>query len=195
MFTEKLNQLFKKWEDNIDDYKGKFVSDGIINEDEWAKTNPKILFIAKEANQYGKQVVGDFRYDWRNNDSNYILAYRIAEWSYGMINNFPVFSDIFTTPPLYHETLQKISFLNIKKTGGIGESNGIIIGQHFDQNQNFLREQIDIINPDIIILCLSFNLYIREKMFTDVDWQSSGYDINVARWKNARLIEDRKSVV
>lgn len=189
MLTEKLNKLFKEWEDNIEDHKGKFVSDGIINEVEWIKATPKILFIAKEANQYGKQAVGDFRHDWRNGISNYPFAYRIAEWSFGIISNFPVFSDIFPKSPHYHETLQKISFLNVKKTGGIGSSEGIIIGKHFDQNQKFLMKQIQIINPDIIVLSLSFNINIREKMFGDIEWRSSGYDINVARWENARLID------
>ena len=189
MLTEKLNELFKKWEDHIEEYQGKFVRDGIINEDEWVKTNPKVLFIAKEANQYGNQTTGDFRVDWKNNDSNYPFAYRIAEWSFGILNNFPVFNNISPKSPYYHELLQKISFLNIKKTGGIGNSNGVIIGQHFDRNQKFLLKEIELINPDIIILSLSFNTYIREKIFGDIEWQPSGYDINVARWKNARLID------
>lgn len=189
MLTEKLNQLFNQWEAEIEDCKGKFVRDGIINEDEWSRTNPKILFIAKEANQYGKQAAGDFRVDWKNNDSNYPFAYRIAEWAFGILNNFPLFNRIFPTSPYYHELLQKISFLNIKKTGGIGNSSGAIIGQHCDLNHKFLLKEIEIINPDIIILSLSFNLNIPMKIFGDIEWQLSGYDIKVARWKNSRLID------
>ena len=189
MLTEKLNELFKQWEDQIEEYQGKFVRDGIIDEDEWIKTNPKVLFIAKEANQYGNQTTGDFRVDWKNNDSNYPFAYRIAEWSFGIINSFPVFNKIFPKSLYYHEILQKISFLNIKKTGGIGTSSGVVIGQHCDLNHKFLLREIELINPDIIILSLSFNTYISEMMFGDIEWQPSGYDINVARWNNSRLID------
>lgn len=187
MLTEKLNQLFEEWQDEIADYKGRFIKDGIINEDEWLKTSTKILFIAKEANQYGKQTAGDFRADWKNNDSNYPFAFRIAEWSFGILNDFPVFDKIFPKSTYYHEFLQKISFLNIKKTGGVGNSNGGVIGQNVDRNQKFLLNEIQIISPDIIILCLSFDRTIPEKIFGQINWQSSGYDIKIARWKSLRL--------
>lgn len=189
LLTDQLDQLFKEWEENIEDYKGKFVRDGIINEQVWLQTNPKILFITKEANQYGKPVAGDFRNDWRNEYSKYPFAYRIAEWSFGLINNFPVFNDIFGTPSLCHDMLQKIAFLNIKKTGGVGSSSGNEIGKHFNQNQKFLERQIELINPDIIVLCLSFNEFIRLNLFKDASWKSSGYDINVAKCKNTKLID------
>lgn len=187
--TEELDKLFKEWENSIKEYNGIFVRDGIINEIEWFKTNPKILFITKEANHYGLPRSGDFRKDWRNGDWKYPFAYRIAEWSFGIINNFPIFNEIYSNPLLYPKTLQKISFLNIKKTGGIGTIDGNIIGKHFDDNRKFLDRQIELINPDTIVLCLSFNEYIRSKMFENAVWKKSGYDINVARWKNLRLID------
>jgi len=187
--TNKLNKLFEDWEYAIEDYKSKFVRDGIINEAEWLPTTPKILFITKEANQYGKQEAGDFRDDWRNKYSKYPFAYRIAEWSFGLINNFPAFNIIIDHPSLYHEMLQKVAFINIKKTGGIGTSDGKEIGMHFNQNQGFLNRQIEIIAPDIIFLCLSFNEYIRSGLFKGAVWKSSGYDINVASWNNIKLID------
>ena len=64
--TQQLNNLFTKWENEIPEYKNKFVRDGIINEDVWDKTNPKILFIAKEPNHYENPQQGDFRLDWNN---------------------------------------------------------------------------------------------------------------------------------
>jgi hypothetical protein len=48
--TEQLNQLFTDWENSIPDYKGKFIRDGIINEELYSNANPKVLFIQKEAN-------------------------------------------------------------------------------------------------------------------------------------------------
>jgi hypothetical protein len=187
--TEKLNELFTKWENSIDSYKGIFVRDGIINEQEWNITTPKILFITKEANQYGKPAAGDFRDDWQNNISKYPFAYRIAEWSFGIINNFPQFDNISKVPLLYHSILQRIAFLNIKKSGGIGTSSGFEIGRHLDQNLPFLYEEIEIIKPNIIILCLSFNPYIHLRLFKGCVWKSSGYEINVGKWNNCQLVD------
>lgn len=66
--TESLNILFDEWEKEISGYNGFFVKDGIIDEEVWNNTSPKILFIAKEANHYGVPRPGDFRgglEEWR----------------------------------------------------------------------------------------------------------------------------------
>lgn len=187
--TENLNLLFKEWEDSVPDYKNVFVGDGIINETEWNKTFPKILFIAKEANQFGTQRFGDFREDWKGDEWQYPFAYRIAEWSFGIIKNFPLFNEIYRDYPQLHEMLQKVSFLNIKKNGGASSCQPSDLEKHFDENQLFLNRELELINPNIIILGLSFNLYIRAKMFDDVDWKDSGYDIYVAKCSGRRIID------
>lgn len=189
LLTEKLNHLFESWENEINGYKGVFVRDGIINEQEWLNTEPKILFVTKEPNQFGHQISGDFRDDWQNKYSKYPFAYRIAEWSYGLINDFPIFNAINKNQQYYQETLQRISFLNIKKSGGVGTSNGGEICSHYDQNESFLKRQIEIIDPTIIILCLSWNSHICSKLFEDAKWQDSGYNIRVAKHGKAKIID------
>jgi hypothetical protein len=187
--TESLNKLFQTWEKSIVEYGGCFVKDGIINEEVWDKVNPKIMFMTKEPNQYGIQCAGDFRDDWKNHISDYPFAYRIAEWTFGILNGFPSFDQIFTSYKSYNSLLQKISFINLKKSGGVGKSQGSEIGKHFIQNQSYLMQQIEIIDPDIIILCLSFDVFIRTKLFDSAIWTSSGYDINIAKWKDIKLID------
>jgi hypothetical protein len=81
--TEQLDQLFDEWEQSVDDYKGKFVRDGIIDELLYLTTTPKILFITKEPNN-PEQKAGDFREWWRK-EIAYTFSYRLAEWSYGLI--------------------------------------------------------------------------------------------------------------
>ena len=67
--TEQLNQLFDEWEQTVSEYKGKFVRDGIINEQFYETASPKILFIAKEPNN-PKQDAGDFREWWKEEISH-----------------------------------------------------------------------------------------------------------------------------
>ena len=91
--TEQLNQLFDDWELAIPEYKEKFVRDGIINERLFQTAPKKILFIMKEPNN-PSQNPGDFR-EWWKDRIEYTFSYRIAEWSYGLLNNFPKFDDIW----------------------------------------------------------------------------------------------------
>ena len=95
--TEQLNQLFDEWEQTVSEYKGKFVRDGIINEQFYQIASPKILFIAKEPND-PEQTAWDFRELWKA-DISRTFSFRIAEWSYGILNSFPEYN------PLHPETV------------------------------------------------------------------------------------------
>lgn len=186
--TEKMEHLFAEWENTVDGHNGRFVKDCIINEKAWEQINPKILFVAKEANQSGNQQPGDFRNDWITETKDYPFKCRIAEWSYGIINNFPSFDSIANTVADHREMLNRIAFLNIKKTGG-GGTQSEELGNHFNKNLSFLKRQIEIISPDIIILALSFTKNFNAGLFDEMVWKGSGYGINVGKWKNAKLID------
>lgn len=185
--TQQLDTLFAEWENAIPSYKGKFVQDGIINEIEYEKTSPKILFIAKEPNN-PEQKPGDFR-QWWQKEIYYTFSYRISEWAYGIINNFPPFDSIRENKENAHKALQQIALMNIKKTGGGGSCSGGVVIEHYNQNGYYLQKQIEIIAPEIIILCLSWNQVVRDGLFGKLVWVKSGYDINVAKWNNAKLID------
>ncbi len=62
--TDKLNQLFEEWENEVPEYKGKFIKDGINDEELFRLSKIKVLFIAKEPNN-PKQQAGDFREWWK----------------------------------------------------------------------------------------------------------------------------------
>lgn len=187
--TQQLDELFIKWENEMAGYRGPFLKDGIINEEQWGKTSPKILFITKEANQSYKPCKGDFRQDWCNKLTDYIFAYRIAEWSFGILNNFPPFEEIYCDKNLKNNTLQKISFMNVKKIGGIGLSSEADIREHFTKNKLYIIEEIEIINPDIIILGLSFDETYHNNLYQDINWITSGYNVKIGKYNNIRFID------
>src|ERR1051325_1605895 len=116
--TEQLDTLFDEWEQSMPEYNGKFMKDGIINEKEFENTKHKILFITKEPNR-PNQEAGDFRVWWKD-EVKYTFSYRLAEWSYGLLNNLPIFSEINTESR--NSSIRKIAFMNIKKSGGGGKS-------------------------------------------------------------------------
>ncbi len=184
--TEQLDSLFDEWEQIIPEYKGKFVRDGIINEQFYQTPTPKILFIMKELNN-PKQKEFDFR-EWWKEKIKYAFSHRIAEWSYGLLNKFPEYKEIRSNKNAAHNAIQHIAFMNIKKTGGGGNSELNRMLEQVKINFYFLHRQIEIIEPDIIITGISWKK-LRNRLFPDVKWQESGYDIAIGKFKNSKVID------
>jgi len=185
--TKKLNSLFEKWEENVPEYKGKFIRDGIIEEQFYNKSSMKILFIAKEPNDPKQEEAWDFR-EWWKTEIKFTFSYRIAEWSYGLLNNFPAFDEIWNKFELYNDAIRSIAFMNIKKSGGIGYSEIKTIIEHLKKNINFIHEQIEIIRPEIIITGTSKD-ELRNALFPNLDWIKSGYNIDIAKYKKSKVID------
>ena len=184
--TERLNRLFKEWEENVSGYKGKFIKDGIINEPFYISAPQKILFIAKEPND-PDQESWDFR-EWWNKEVKYPFSYHIAEWSYGLLNNFPPYDTIRATENAALNAVKQIAFMNIKKIGGRGNSSCEEMMEHLRQNHKYVLEEIGIINPEIIITGLSWE-DLRTELFGNLEWQDSGYEIAIARFNNAKVLD------
>lgn len=131
--------------------------------------------------------------DWKNGDSKYIFAYRIAEWAFGIIEGFKKFADIEYSETLHHEYLQKIAFINIKKSGGGSNSVHDNLMEHLTHEKHieFLRRQVEIIDPEIVILCLSFANGLKERIFPGIndEMEQCGYSIEVGKVNNIKVID------
>lgn len=184
--TEQLNQLFDEWEQTVSEYKNKFVRDGIIDEGLYADATPKILYVTKEPNN-PEQTAGDFR-EWWKDEIVYTFSYRLAEWSYGLLNDFPQYDNIWTNKESAQKALQSIALMNIKKSGGGGTANYLKMMEHVKTNFDFLHRQIEIISPDIIILGTSWK-ELRDGLFPNVAWKKSGYICSIGRHENATVID------
>jgi hypothetical protein len=185
--TEQLNSLFDEWVEKVPEYKNKFIRDGIINEQLYNSASKKILFIAKEPNDPKQEEAWDFR-EWWNKGLKYAFSYRIAEWSYGLLNNFPEYDEIWNKNNLAHEAIQYIAFMNIKKSGGTGNSEFNNMIEHIKQNISFIHRQIEIIEPEIIITGTSWN-ELRDELFPNLGWLKSGYDIDISKFKKSKVID------
>lgn len=184
--TEQLNCLFDKWETSVPEYKGKFVRDGIINEELYNKAKHKILFIAKEPND-PTQKPGDFR-EWWKEELNHSFGYRISEWSYGILNGFPQYDNAYCRKLNTIKAIQSIAFMNIKKIGGGGVSEKKRMKEHAESNFKNIHRQIEIISPEIIITGTSWNQLTR-MIFPNMDWRKSGYDVWIGKFNDAKVID------
>lgn len=183
--TELLSKLFNEWEETIVGYKDKFVRDGIIDEQEYDSARKKILFITKEPNN-PEQKPGDYSQWWKQG-LQYGFSIRIAEWAYGILNDFPQYDDID------HESkckaIRQIALLNIKKIGGAGVSDYNSMITHLKTNHDFLHRQIEIIKPNIIITGVSWPELLAA-LFPDITkWQSSGYGVKIGKYNDAKIID------
>ncbi len=183
--NELLDKLFDEWENKIPEYKDRFVRDGINDELEYDKASVKILFITKEANN-PEQLPDDTRNWWKDGVSG-SFGRRLAQWSFGILNNFPEFDSIGNR---LKKSINQTAFMNIKKSGGKGNADHEKIIAHLKFNIDFLYRQIKIINPDLIITGLSGN-YLRDALFPTMKetWRKSGYDIEIGKFNNAKVID------
>ncbi len=185
--TEQLNSLFIEWKKRISSYNGFFHEDGIINEPLFQNAPYKILFIAKEPNNPEKEGF-DYR-EWWKEEIRYTFSYRIAEWSFGILNDFPEYDEIWEHEELPQKALQQIAFMNIKKSGGGGNSTlEIMMNFVTDINLAFLINEIEIIEPEIIILGISW-LELRDRLFPKIEFIRSGYGIEIGKFNNAKIID------
>ncbi len=151
---ERQNSLFEKWKIEREG----FIADGVVDEEAYLSSKPRVVYLLKEVN--GGQ-------DWSLTD--YISAggrahtwNNIARWQYGLQNlereiHWDEIKDISNN--WRKERLQSICAVNVKKTsGGCTSKKDELVEKAF-QDRKFLKEQIEIYNPDIIICCGTSYLY------------------------------------
>ncbi len=149
MLKEKEKILFSRWKAERG-YKY-FISDGIFNENEWNKQSYKILFVLKEAN-------------WENGNADlceYLLSERsqsywktwnnVARWTKALLEPGDYPCSISKSDKSYW--LRKVAAMNLKKVGGDAVAENETIREYAEKDKLYLKEQIELYSPDIIICC------------------------------------------
>lgn len=141
-----------------------FIEDGIIDLDKWHSAELKILFLAKEA--YGGTY--DLRQEIRES-APYKNWYTVRDWTFAIThvlskNSIPTFrSEDIEKWEVGNAWLRKIAFINVKKSKGKPSTDGDDLNTYVESDKDLLRDQIDHINPDVILCCYTFGAY--EKIY------------------------------
>ena len=172
--------------------KDSFTYDGIINPPEYAKQGTKYLFISKESNIENEKDQRPFRSDGDNfwlrdvclqKEKPKIFSKRLA-----MLAN-AIYSLDFERVNKCHDILNKVAFMNLNKRGGLSESRretntnkskgktnthkskGETIPEYKEYYKEytkkyacFIKREIDMIEPDIIICCGSGMKHLLEEI-------------------------------
>jgi hypothetical protein len=144
-------ELFAKWktQDN-------WVKDGAVDPDFFTDSNPKVLYLLKEANG-GKDENwkgGDLRCYLNNDAARWQTWNTVARWQYAIAHlkediDWNKVDRISTT---FRKTLLKNAVvINLKKVPGDQQSNMKEIKVFAQRDKDFIKEQISIYKPHIVI--------------------------------------------
>lgn len=149
MLKEKEALLFSRWK--TEQGYPYFISDGIFDEDNWNAQRRKILFVLKEAN-------------WENGNTDlctFLLSEKsptywktwnnIARWTKALLEGGDYPHKVSNADKSYW--LRKTAAINLKKVGGDAVAETETIQEYAKKDKVYLKEQIELYNPDIIICC------------------------------------------
>lgn len=149
MLKEKELELFSRWKAERG-YK-EFISDGILDETEWSKQEYKILFVLKEANwENGNVDLCEFLLS-ECSPSYWKTWNNVARWTKALLvqGEYPRY--LSKSDKSYW--LRKVAAINLKKVGGNAVAEDKIIREYAEKDKAYLKEQIELYSPDIIVCC------------------------------------------
>lgn len=174
-YSQEIENLFVEWQalqqkESDEEYltygaseiaKDSFTYDGVINPPEYAKQGTKYLFISKESNIENEKDQRPFRSDGDNfwlrdvclqkekpqKPKPSMFSNRLAMFANA------IYSLDFESVNKCHDVLNKVAFMNLNKRGGLSGSKGKTITEYTKKYAGFIKREIDMIKPDIIICC------------------------------------------
>lgn len=164
-----MDELFSAWEkehcsENDTSYLSRnipaqiFLPDGIINPAEFEHSKPKVLFIAKEANWYQSDNDPTKEIDtmfWHREVAYGRVPRTSFSYRLSMLANAIMHSetDNYSVIDKSHDILKSVAFMNLNKRGGYSYCIWETLKSYVCHYQDFIRKQIEIISPDLIVCC------------------------------------------
>lgn len=146
---EQEKRLFDRWKSSRK-YQY-FIADGVFDETEWLRQERKILFVLKEAN-WKNESVDMCEWVMSEKSPTYWKSWNnIARWTKALLEGGEYPRRVSRADKTFW--LKKTAFLNLKKPGGSARSSDKEIRDYARKDAGFIREQIGLYTPDIIICC------------------------------------------
>ena len=131
--------------------------DGIVDQDKFENTYPRVLFVLQEVTKFPG---GDLRILFKETLAG--LGKNIARCSAGIYNNFPEYKEIEKMDDaLLRQYTAKIAVICLKKVSDRSASPASLINAYVKQDKNLLLEQIGLMKPVLIVACNTFDFLIK----------------------------------
>jgi len=148
------DELFKSWKKEYPDQM--FVIDGAPCPEVYKKSSEKCLIILKDVNIDPKDVIKP-EFDLRGQLENEPHPWwrTIANWCTAISNVHAGVSNKWSNLEKsdIRESLKPFAIMQLKKTTGGGSVSAEKINEHEKRDAEFIRKQIDIYEPKVIICC------------------------------------------
>lgn len=146
-----MSILFEEWKALIFSTSDHFVEDGVISNEHWVLAGKRVLFILKETNDYQGNIANLIRAAATSRPQSKLwdrpTFHNLGRWAYGLLNTEASYKEADAAKK---QALLPCAFINIKKTSG-GRVATTAVEANARMYATFLRRQIAIISPDIII--------------------------------------------
>lgn len=165
------------------------VPDGVVNEKEYLDSKYKILYIMKEVNSDQKD--GWSLTEFISNGARSQTWNNVARWTEGILNLEKDFDwgylsrDNNLRRSIY---LKKIASINLKKTPGSHTSIYSEIEMATINNKEFIKKQVSIYHPNIIICCGTSGLFAKYCLESGLTWQMTSRGIEYMILDNTIIV-------
>lgn len=153
--------LMKRWSKKPIHKGNNFIEDGIIDLARWQKADRKILFLLKEAYGDYENLCWLIKDEW--NGPKYKTWKTVSYWLYGLRkmqpDSIPAFPKKQSEIDECNEFLLSSAVVNVKKSKGTSSSDYDDIMKYTEEDADLLREQILLINPEIIVCGYTFDFF------------------------------------
>jgi len=176
MYNKLLDSLFERWEESLlDDQKKLFCKDGLVLkygkpdtfvDDEWEKSKRRIVFLLKDKNTPDGDDIRRWLIDEKNgafcrnlsggNVGKTGFLPNIARILYGLTEgDCQGFSEIKNKKSEIKSVWNTYPFalIEAKKIAGYSSVSSEQVRNALTIDEKFLKEELDILNPNIIICC------------------------------------------
>lgn len=176
-----MTDTFHEWKQK-DIHEGKlFITDGIIDQELWDKSDSKVMFLLKEAYD-SKKVTGtwDLPSLIRKRGVSGRTFKPMAQWAYGIqnISNGNGISLFVENNKDVESALFSSAILNLKKSGGKKKSGTNNIKKYVDEDWDLISGQIKAIAPKVVVCGRTWELIKNRlpnlKRITDRAYSSDG---------------------
>lgn len=188
--TERLNEMFDRWQNSNPAYADDFSRDGIVNEEKYENASRRLLFILKEPNNHDDPLRNHAMNFAKGLDRSNATWRNLNYWSYGLLRNFPSFAHVCDANDL-PKVLYEVAVMNVKKTRGrsAAEDKKIVDFARDGSNRNFIQREIEIIAPSIIVCCgSSVTQSIRLALSLEAPSLRTKNDLEYFRWNDCLVV-------
>jgi hypothetical protein len=173
-----------------------YVADGIVDENQWATETRKILFLMKEPNDPGNEndwsLVKGFldrgAVDEKGNP--YFATWgMVSWWTRGLLDGFAKWTQVQQgfdaySPDQRAEYLRRIAVVNLKKSGGEGQTPIGSLLERVELLKQPLIDQISSIAPDLLICCGTTE-EVKQGLFRgELTWKKASNGVEWATHKD-----------